>query len=253
MSFNYRTPFSYRDFAKAGIMSYYASPTGTSNAYRHGSRNQSMTTTKKRKRLTYKKSFKSLMLNNTAAKHNTQGPTTAMTHNTVYTFNATALISQGDTNTDRDGDSINLEALKLRGFYASATTAGAYGFRIIIGYSGEEYNTGNAFVTGLLGLTTAEIFLPNFPAAFVAVVNPKAFTVLHDQTVEVNSQIAATKDVTNIVNSTLLKSKFDYQSTGSVYGKLKNLYVVVVAQVVGGVTGTTAAGEVLLASDLIFK
>jgi len=209
-------------------------------------------TTKGKRRNGVRNSFKKLMLNNTSAKHDTNGPLVVMLHNLIYTFNATSLITQGTTNEGRLGDAINLEALKIRGYYNSATTDGAYMFRMIIGYSGEEITTGNVFVT-VTGLTAGQIFLPNAPANITAIVNPKAFTVLHEEVIDINSQIAGSFDVASIAKTVLLKQKFDYQDTGSIFGKTKNLYIVIVAHVVGGVAGTTAAGECVLGTDLIFK
>lgn len=245
---------NYRNMAQGAIAAYYATPPYSQQRipqrYRTSAPTRTITTTKRR-RLTNKNSFRNQMLKNTPAKHNTQGPTTAMTANTIYTFNATSLITQGDANTNRDGDAINLEALKVRGYYSTSATAGAYMFRMIVGYSGEEITTGNAFIA--LGLTAGQIFLPNFPSNFVAVVNPKAFTVVHDEVIDSNSQIAATKDVANIAKTLLLKKKFLYQETASIFGKDTNLYIIVIAHVVDGATGTTPAGDVLIATDLIFK
>jgi len=50
-----------------------------------------------------------------------------------------------------------------------------------------------------------------------------------------------------------INQDFDYQSTASIYGKHKNLYVCVVGSVVGGTDNVTAAGVMYCAYDLIFK
>jgi len=247
------SPFRYKSLAKGAIAGYYLNSgggTGTRNQYRYGDGTRTMTTTNKRRRPNPRSSFKQLMLKNTAAKHKTANPSTAMTHNTMYTYNVTGQIVQGDSNQDRDGDSINLEALKLRGFFDTSATAGAYSFRIIVGYSGEEYAATN-FTT--VGLTSGEVFLPNASNNFTGVINPKAFTVIFDSNVDINSQVAGASDISSMLKTISLKRKFPYQATASVFGKDVNLYVVVVGYVVGGVAGVTAVGEVSLATDCIFK
>ena len=194
---------------------------------RHGSR----TDTKiiKKRKTASKHSFKKQMMDATPAKHVTSVPNTAMTHNTLYTCCPTQAITQGDGNTNRDGDSAYLCALKVRGMFIAATTAGAYTYRIIVGYSGEEVTTANVDTTFVSGLATSEVFLPNTTTRVTpaGVINPKAFTVLYDEVVDVNSQISAVADVKSVDFTVPLNQSFYYQSSGSVQGKLKNLYVLV--------------------------
>jgi len=243
-------PYDYRKFAKGGVAAWSAGyGTNSRMSYRTSAPTRTTSTNKRRKpnRVT---SFKSMMLKNTAAKHKTDGPGATMLHNSIYSLNVTSLITQGDTNQNRDGDAVNLEALKLRGFFNSNVTAGAYVMRILVGWSGEEYTTAN-FTT--LGLGTAEIFLPSGANTVTSIVNPKAFTVLYDEVFDINSQIAATADVCSIVKTVPLNQKFNYQSDASTMGKTKNLYIVAVAFVVGGTGGVTGVGNIALATDLIFK
>jgi len=177
--------------------------------------------------------------------------TAVMTHNTIYTTSITAKVAQGDTNADRDGDAIILTAFKWSGVYNSPTTAGAYICRVLIGYSGEEYN-----VTGSnAGLIAAELFLPGTGGSFFAraIVNPKAFTVLSDTFYDVNSLITTTSDVKTVEGKIQLSGKFPYQQSTSAFGKFKNLYMVVISGVVGGVSGTTASGSFFINTDLIFQ
>lgn len=202
-----------------------------------------------------KKNWKSLQKQIMAthpAKHATRDIEQSAKHQTIYTFSPTQGISQGNGNTQRDGDSIHLEALKLKGFYVTNATSGAYQMRMLIGYSGEEYDVATDFGNGL---SSGQIFLPDTTTTWSinGIVNPKAFTLLYDQTVDVNSQLASTQDINNIAVTVPLKTKFDYQSTGSAYGKLRNLYVVIICAVAGGTTGTTDVGQVIMSSDLIFK
>lgn len=178
--------------------------------------------------------------------------TVAHTHNTIFAFSPTQAITQGTTNESRIGDAVYLEALKIKGLYHSDAAAGAYTLRILIGYSGEEYNCPGSFITGF---AATDIFLPNTGSTFrtSSIVNPKAFTVLYDSTIEVNSNIVSTQEVKNFEDIIQLKKKFSYQSSGSQYGKDQNLYIILVSTVLGGITGVTSSGATMPTYDLIFK
>jgi len=187
-------------------------------------------------------------------KHNTIVDATnggAMLHNNIYTTNITAKVTQGDTNADRSGDSIQLVALKLNGVIHSAAVSGAYTYRVLVGYSGEEYTSTFAAT----GLPSTEIFLPNGGTSFMAhaIVNPKAFTVLSDTCYDINSLVAAAADLISVNIKVNLSGKFPYQASASTFGKYKNLYVVVIGGVVGGTAGVTAAGSAFINTDLIFQ
>lgn len=216
-------------------------------------RSQSMTITKQKRPKSYnRRSFKNQLYDNLAAKHVTGEQGVTMTHNTLYTLVPTAIPTQGDGNTNRDGDSIVLCALKLNGFYNTDTAAGPYSFRIIVGFTGEEYSN-TSFGSGI---GTTELFLPNTAGVNTAngLINPKAFTVLHDEKFTVNSEIAATRSrIDYNVYVPLNNQKFYYQSTASALGKTKNLVVVIVGDVVLGSSGTTAVGGTTISWDFIFK
>lgn len=175
-----------------------------------------------------------------------------MTHNTIYTNNITAQVIAGTTNQDRQGDAVYLIGLKVTGNFITATTAGAYRYRVMVVTSGEEYDFGVAFGSGL---TSTEIFLPNSGAAVrpSAIVNTKSVTVLADEDFDVASQIAATSDIVSTKFYVPLKRKFEYQAQGSVYGKTKNIYLVIIGYVAGGTSGVTSAGGGYFNTDLIFK
>lgn len=196
-------------------------------------------------------SFKQLMMKNVAAKHDTFGPTTALVHNTIYGVNVTEQITQSLTNEGRLGDSIYLEAVKIRGIYTSNSVAAPYNCRVIVGFTGEEVATGANFVAA--AFSAAELFLPGAPSNLTSLINPKAFTCLYDEIFDVNSQIPATRDVSSIIATIPLKQQFMYQSNGSIQGKTKNLVIAVVTNVYGGVAGVTSTGEIVLAVDTIFK
>lgn len=200
-----------------------------------------------------KRTFKNVLYKNLAAKHDNGEQGIAMVHNSIYTCNLTYRISQGTTNSTRIGDSIVLCGLKVKGFYTGETTANGYGFRFIVGYSGEEYSTG-VFTTS--GLTTTELFLPNTTtnSTTISQINPKAFTVLYDERLTCNSQISAVKDrVDYNFYVPLNNTSFQYQSSGGSLGKNKNLYMIMIADVLGGTTGVTAAGGSTMTWDFVYK
>jgi len=178
--------------------------------------------------------------------------TSSMTHNTIYTTNITAQITQGDGNANRDGDAVILVSLKVKGAIHSPAATGAFMYRLIIGWSGEEY----AVTGSSSGIVDAELILPNQGTSFKANanVNPKAFTVLHDEMLEINSLIASSTDVKSFAfNVPFSGAKFAYQASASTFGKLKNLYCIVIPSVVGGSGGVTACGSFFINTDLVFQ
>lgn len=218
---------------------------------RANGRTRTMVTTRSRTRVN-RTSFKKAVENIKPAKHYSAETNATMTAGTIYTCSPTVVVTQGDLNSNRDGDAIILCSLKIKMNFFSDAVAGAYTYRILVGYSGEEYNA-STFTSA--ALTSTELFLPN-TAAFAThgIINPKAFTVLHDETVDINSQIAATVDLATLAFTVNLANfHFLYQSSQSIYGKTKNLYIVILGNVAGGTPGTTATGSAILSYDLVFK
>jgi len=213
-----------------------------------------VTAMKKKKRTTKKNSVKAQILRNIDTHHCTlsdQYYSVNGTHNTMYTALISGIPVQGTANTSRVGDKIHIMNLELALGINTNTTAGAYTYRVIVCYSGEEYTP-----SGLgSGLAFGEVFLPNTGGLYgtLAITNPKAVTVLMDELIDINSVIALTKDVVTLRRNIHLGIDFPYQASGSVYGKTKNLYVVVVGCVVDGTTGTTVVGTFNLNADMTFK
>lgn len=217
-----------------------------------GGNTRSYTTVKRKKPRSARSSLKKLMTSTLPTKQMTSQLSNSFLHSTLYTVNLTSQIIQGNNNQTRVGDSIYLSAVKINGAYFSANPAGAYTFRIIVGYSGEEYNN-TSFASGLGG---SEIFLPNTFTNFttLGIVNPRAFTVVHDSKIDVNSLIDGKVDISSFSYTVSLGgAKFDYQAAGSNLGKIKNLYVIVMADVAAGTPGTTVSGTTLISFDTIFK
>lgn len=209
---------------------------------------------KKKKRTTQKNSVKAQILRNIDTHHCTMSDqfySVNGTHNTIYTALVSGIPAQGTSNINRVGDKIHLMNLELAMGINTNSTAGAYTYRVIVCYSGEEYTP-----SGLgSGLAFTEVFQPNTGGLYgtLAITNPKAVTVLMDELIDINSVITSTKDVVTIRRNIPLHADFPYQASASVYGKTKNLYVVVVGCVVDGTTGTTVIGTFNLNADMTFK
>lgn len=200
-------------------------------------------------------SLKRAIINTLPAKHFNCQTVRAMTHNTIYTNIPTQGITQGTGNTNREGDKIFLEALKIRGTFFTPTTANAYIFRIMVLWTGEEYNTANIATTFQTGIGATEVFLPNSYGSnqTTGLVNSKACTVLLDKTYDINSLVSGVEDCVSFYELVPLKLAYSYQSSGSVHGKLKNLAVICMASVSAGTAGTTNTGNLDYSCDLIFK
>lgn len=212
-------------------------------------------TIRKNKSRTYKNKIKSTLLKMAVPYHLTISDSTngvLLKHNTIYSYNITAQCVQGTSNINRQGDGVYLEYLKVRGYVRSDAVADTYVYRILVGWSGEEFNPASLLSTAL---TATEIFLPNtgnFSQAS-SLINPKAFQVLYDETIDINSNIAGVDDIHSVTTAIPLKTKFTYQAAASVYGTSRNLYFVVLSSNPGGTVGVTATGDAGFALDLCFK
>jgi len=226
---------------------------GINSGIRYGW-SRSRTRTQYKRNNNARKTIKSILYNSLPAKHYTASlGVSPPTHSTIYTANLTAGITQGTGNTNRDGDSVRLMALKLKGFVQTPSNAtGMYTYRILVLYSGEEYTSVSWSSTGL---TDTELFLPGTGTTWVpnGIINPKAVTCLYDKTIDVPTLVTTTADLESFNDTIQLNTDFDYQSTGSALGKTRNLYCLIIGSVVGGVAGSTNTGAVFVSTDLIFK
>lgn len=191
------------------------------------------------------------------SQQNDSGLAQNMTMNNIYSSNITAKVLQGTTDSSRQGDEIYLTGLKVKGNFVTPTASNAYQYRVIVGWSGEEYNPGNFGSSGAgTGLNAAEIFLPLTGGQYAtsSVINPKTLTVLYDQTMDLNSQLTGVSDIIGFDFYVPLSKKFAYQAAGSVYAKFKNLYIIIVSTVATlGTPLTTASGNVNVNTVLMYK
>jgi len=200
-----------------------------------------------------KREIRKVSMRNTEIKNCSTGSSASLTHATQQAYNQTAIIINGTNSLQRVGDEIFLQYLRLNFLISAPTTAGAYSYRLMAVYSSEEY-ANTSFSTASLAFS--EMFLINATAGtnVSAVPNLKAITILYDTVVDVNSNITGVSEVANVHTVINLKNhRFPYQAGGSAQGKFKNLYIVVIPYVVGGVVGTTGCGTVNCNASLDFR
>jgi len=162
-------------------------------------------------------------------------------------------IVRGVNNDQRIGDSVHLLSLKVSGWFKSQTiTSKACHYRMLVLWSGEEYSVAGGWTTP--ALTASEMFI-NTSTGWIPnnIINPKAVTVLDDREITLNNSITGVGDLESFSYSVPLNCDFDYQAAGSVYGKLRNLYVVLVSATIDGVTATDPVGTASVCFDLVFK
>jgi len=195
-------------------------------------------------------SFRQKVLQQEPTKHfNATQQQAAFVNNTIYNINVTAGVTVGATDITRVGDAIDIMALKVKGHFANDTTTPAQVFRILVGWSGEEVGSGTFATT----LTASDIFLSSTGTSWVTdgIINPKAFTVLHDQTMDQISPSTSTVNVNSFAFTVPINQKFVYQGLGAVYGKFKNLFIVVMGN--NTVATVEDIGLAFVSYDLIYK
>lgn len=174
-------------------------------------------------------------------------------HNNIYCQSPTQLITQGTSNTNRQGDAIYMNALRINGLFSTPDNASdAFTYRIMVVKHGDNL----AAATSLPSLLShSDLFLPNTGNIIEpnSLVNPKSVTVLYDQTVEINSVLATSAEWHRVSFTVPLNTMFQYQGTASTFGKNYNLYIVLIGSVFNGVSNTTSCGSFTGSADLIFQ
>lgn len=216
--------------------------------------NRTSKTTYRKKRVSPKTTVKKTILGMAQTYHRGISDATIasnLVHNNIVGYNISAQIQQTTTLAGRQGDQVYLMGLKLKGVVTTPTTAGAYKYRVLVYFSGEEFNPASLGTA----VGSSEIFLPNTVGNYTVhgQINNKAITLLSDQIVDVNSTISGVQDVASVDINLGLYRKFEYQADGSAYGKTSNLYVSVIPFVASGVAGTTSCGQAYISADLTFK
>jgi len=163
------------------------------------------------------------------------------TSDTVLSHNITAQLTQGTTDGKRVGDEVYLNALHINGSIITDVKAGFYRFRILVGWSGEEYDPAAADIT-TGGLGASQVFVQNPTEILTGIVNTKAFTTLYDTILDISSQIDGCNEGQTFRTVIPLNQKFKYNGAGDKYGKTKNLYIIMVPKFFGPVTPAANIG-----------
>ncbi|AXH79567.1 MAG: hypothetical protein [Circular genetic element sp.] len=178
----------------------------------------------------------------------------AMTQNTFYSFNLLSGLAKGDSNFQRNGDTIHIDAIKLNLFtqnYASAPNNPAYIRYMIVKENGRVLPGGTTWGSGL-GSPDLFINLPVGLPALSGIFDPKKTTVLMDTLVKIVPQYPGQVSAQTTATTIKVDQKFVYE-TDTVWGKNINYYLVAVPYIPGGTTGVTSVNDTRLSFDIIFK
>lgn len=209
--------------------------------------------TKRKKGRYGRVSFQAKVRRTMEAKHYANSYPINLTHNVIYTCFPTRGIFQGNAANQREGDAIHLEAIKIKGQFNTAELAEGYRLRVIVGYSSEENAAANNETFPVSpGLSQNELFITNTAANgnINGVINPKACTVVYDNTWDVNSQVDNASTVCTHDIFISLQKKFPYQAYQSTFGKNTNLFITVIGD---STAQQGVVGQLIQSYDLIFK
>jgi len=164
------------------------------------------------------------------------------THNTIYTFNPLAQITQGDGEASRNGAAIGLKTMSMRGVMsndASTNTNNTKNLRVLLLASSVQSDPGATLGSGL-GAT--DIFYnTTFPALYTP--NMRLVKVLCDQVVELQPTIGTAIVSKYFEANCAIDQTFEFRTDASKYGTSANLYWVVLPYQDAGVSGTTQMGS----------
>lgn len=178
-----------------------------------------------------------------------------------YTLPLLAMIAQNDTNTGREGDIINIDAIKLSMSFTNAeflTTAGcSVWYQVLIIKHKKEFGTGtNTFSAANAGIMQADIRSNN--NSYLGIdgnIDPRLCTVIMDKKVKLTPALGSSSfnnlDVEFRNWTVKIDKKYQY-ATGTNYGlpKDRNYYLVVIPY---NPNNATDCGHVTLCADVIFK
>jgi len=187
------------------------------------------------------------------AKHKIINATQTPKHDTIYTLNLLGNISQGNTGFTRNGDSVFVEAIKIRNYMEQlAANENTVFFRLLLVRHDNDHLSGSDNWGSGLGLTDIYHTGSTIAGIIQGLVDAKKVSVLLDKTYTVNKQVTGKVNVK--IDSMLIpiKQKFVYKD-GTNYGKFANYYLVLHAFASGGSTGTTDTGLFNTSVDVIFK
>jgi len=184
---------------------------------------------KKNSKLATVATVKRMILGREEKKFKASGATLAsISDSIIYTYNFTAQVTSGTEDGERIGDSINLSSFDAFLRWYTDTEAAYYQLRVLVFWSGEEYNPSSTLFSSS-GFGGTQLFKPYTALPAQALINPKAITVVHDGYIEINSAINGYEDgAAHKIHVNFNGQKYDYRQDLSVYGKKKNLYMCII-------------------------
>jgi len=199
-------------------------------------------------------SLKQVMRSMESAHHLAIGDNTNsvnLTHNTFTTCNVLNSLAQGALTFQRTGDTVFLETLKVRMFWDGPTvSSNGLQLRIFVLYH-DDFYANSSFASGLV-LGDLAVGTTGTARAATTIIDPKKATVIYDEVVLLDQSIANVAD-TALINFNVKVNKAFNFVPATQEGKDRNLYIVLVPSIAGGVTGTTACGAIYCNFDMIFK
>lgn len=162
-------------------------------------------------------------------------------HDTVYSYNPLSVITSGTGSTQRVGAGIRLKGFSFK-FNISSNPAisDQAVWRILLVAStvqGGLPNFGSVLNTGNLFYSTTG---PNFTYTHV---DSRIAKVVCDELINVRPKIAGSRALCNGFIDCSVDIPYEFQTTSS-YGVNSNFYLVVIASVANGTTGTTVCGNI---------
>lgn len=225
----------------------------TSSRSRYGG-SGSRTITKRRKRNSGKYGLKTAIRSLESALHlatpGTGSNYFAATHNTVYSQNCTYNITQGTAQSNRQGDSVFLCALKFSGFHEGPVALqDGLVFRVLVFYA-DPFSGSAVFNSSTIG--TGDLFIATNQYTSTGIIDPKKVYVVYDETIEVQPSVTNTYTGTNFNGSVQLNKGVNY-FPGTNEVNPRQLYITVIPSIANGTTGVTSCGKFAISTDLIFK
>lgn len=171
----------------------------------------------------------------------------SLKHNTLYTSNVMAWLIQGVGQANRQGDTLKLRYLSsnlycevdFSGLPASVAQAN---LRILVVKHKNESNPvdGSSNPTYGTGLSAADLFLDT-GNPYVSAVDKRLATVLYDKTRNIKSQSGTNSGKQLFEHRIKINYNkiFKYKTSNGIYGKMNNIYVVLIPYCQNGVAGTT--------------
>lgn len=212
------------------------------------------TTTKRRKPQGNKYGLKTAIRSMESALHlSTPGTGSnyfSATHNTVYSQNCTYNITQGTAQSNRQGDSVFLCALKFSGFHEGPVALqDGLVFRVLVHYA-DPYSGSSTFNSLVIG--SGDLFIATNQYSSTSIIDPKKVYCVYDKTIEVQPSVTNTYTGTNF-NGTVSLNKAINFLPGTNEVNPRQLYITIIPSIANGTTGVTSCGKFAVSTDLIFK